>query len=88
MLIKTLKSSEDKMSKLNVTVYKVKSSEGDCSSKCEQKHNLVLICSDCRRFKIFIRFTDLHESYVLQADFVKTARTTLRIPIFDFNLEF
>ena len=69
-------------------VNKVESSEGDRSSKYERTNeqvnaNLFWYAKEShyQRFKIFILFIDLNESYMLQIYFAKTARTTLWIPV-------
>ena len=45
MLIKTLKSSNDKMSTI-LPVHKAESSEGDSSGKYRRTHKLILVCSN------------------------------------------
>ena len=72
---------------------KVKYSERNYSSKHEQAYRLMQIMLWCAKaikkyFKIFALFIDLSESYMLQIYFAKTARTTLRIPDFNFSFEF
>ena len=73
----------------HLTAHKTESPERNRPDKYEQTHDLRLIFFDVpketlQKIQIFILFIDLDESYMLQIYFEKTAKTTLRIAIFDF----
>ena len=92
MLIKTLNSIKDKMSLCQqFSHYKIwiflRRTLQQIRTNAQVNANLFWCAKEVhyRRFKIFILFIDLSEFYMLQINFAKTERRTLRIPIFNFN---